>query len=114
MESLWFSFSGLIQKELNEVCQHWNSHYIRKSRHNTVAGRPDELYYLPECVDAEIQLQAVGSDQFQDMLHYCCDYQEEYLYQGYFQTIASLGQFWDPNNWQEALDLYRQLLAVAV
>ena len=114
MECLWFSFSGLIQKELNEVCQHWNTHYIRKSRHDTVAGRPDELYYLPECVDAENQLQAVRSDQFQDMLHYCHDYQGENLYQEYFQTIASLGNFGDPNNWQEALALYRQLLAVAL
>lgn len=91
-----------------------NSHYIRKSRHDTVAGRPDELYYLPECVDAENQLQVVGGEQFQYMLHYCHDYQEEYLYQEYFKTIASLGQFGDPNNWQEALDLYRQLLAVAL
>ena len=114
MECLWFSFSGLIQKELHEVCQHWNSRYIRKSRHNTVAGRPDELYYLPECVDAENQLQAVGSDQFQDMLHYCHDYQEEYLYQEYFQTITTLGQFGDPSNWQEAFDLYRELLAAAL
>ena len=37
------------------------------------------------------QLQAVGSDQFQDMVHYSHYYQEEYLYQEYFQTIASLG-----------------------
>ena len=40
------------------------------------------------------------------MLHYCHDYQEEYLYQEYFKTIASLGQFGDPNNWQEALDCF--------
>ena len=100
---------GLIHKDLNEVCEHWYSHYIRKSRHNTVAGRPDELYFLPKCVDAENQWQAVGSDQFQDMLHYCHDYQDEYLYQDYFQTIASLSQFRDPNNWQEALNLHRQL-----
>jgi hypothetical protein len=26
MECLWFSFSGLLQKDLDEVCQHWNSH----------------------------------------------------------------------------------------
>lgn len=114
MECLWFSFLGLLQKELHEVCQHWNSHYIRKSRHDTVAGRPDILYYLPECVDGENQLQAVGSDQFQDMLHYCHDYQEEYLYQEYFQTITSLDQFGDPSNWQEAFDLYRELLAAAL
>ena len=42
------------------------------------------------------------------------DYQEEYLYQEYFQTITSLDQFGDPSNWQEAFDLYRELLAAAL
>ena len=43
------------------------------------------------------------------------DYQEEHLYQDYFQTIFSQGQFEEPNSWQEALALYyRQLLAVAI
>ena len=26
----------------------WNSHYIRQSRHDSVAGIPDVLFYLPE------------------------------------------------------------------
>ena len=114
MECLWFSFSPSIQKELDEVRRHWNSHYIRKSRHDTVAGRPDELFSLPECVDVENQLQAIGNAKFQDMFQYCHDYQEEYLYQEYSRTIATHGQFEEPNSWQEALDLYRQLLAIAI
>ena len=47
MECLWFCFAELIQKVLNEIKEHWNTHYIRKSRHDTVSGRPDSLYYLP-------------------------------------------------------------------
>ena len=27
---------------------HWNTHYIQKSRYDTVPDRPDELSYLPE------------------------------------------------------------------
>ena len=38
MECLWFCFSKVIQNELDKVRDHWNSHYIRRSRHNTVAG----------------------------------------------------------------------------
>ena len=67
MHCLWFSFSKIVQRELDEVREHWNSHHIRKSRHDTVAGRPDELFYLPECVDAENQLQAIRNAKFQDM-----------------------------------------------
>lgn len=79
-----------------------------------MAGRPDELYFLSECLNAEDQLQSVGSDKFQDMFQYCHEYQEQDLYQDYFKTISSLGQFGEPNDWQEALDLYRQLLVLAI
>ena len=48
MECLWFGFSKLRQNVLNEVKEHWITHRIRNSRHDTVSGRPDSLYYLPE------------------------------------------------------------------
>ena len=48
MDCLWFCFSELLQKILDEIREHWNTHHIRGSRHNTVKGRPDSLYYLPE------------------------------------------------------------------
>ncbi|PFX14985.1 hypothetical protein AWC38_SpisGene20822 [Stylophora pistillata] len=48
MECLWFCFSKVLEKELENVKDHWNTHYIRKSRHDTVAGVPDILYFLPE------------------------------------------------------------------
>ena len=30
------------------VKEHWNTHHIRDSRHDTVPGRHDELFCLPE------------------------------------------------------------------
>lgn len=48
MECLWFCFSGLLQKILAEVKEHWNTHRIRGSRHDTVRGRSDSPYNLPE------------------------------------------------------------------
>ena len=76
-ECLWFSFSQLLQKELEEVQHQWNTHYIRRSRHDTVPGRPDELYFLPENVNAANHAHAIGEDKYQDMLDYCHDYHEE-------------------------------------
>ena len=40
-------FSNILQFELDKVKHEWNSHFIRQSRHCTVPGIPDELYYLP-------------------------------------------------------------------
>ena len=48
LECSWFVFSSLLQTELDEFSCYWNSHYIRQSRHDSVAGIPDVLLYLPE------------------------------------------------------------------
>ena len=47
-EYLWFCFAELIQQDLDFVKIHWNTHYIRQSGHDTVPGKPDELYFPPE------------------------------------------------------------------
>ena len=47
MQCLWFCYLKLIQNELDKVMDQWNSHYIRRSRHDTVPGVSDILYYLP-------------------------------------------------------------------
>ena len=47
-ECSWFVFSSLLQTELDEFRCYWNSHYTRQSRHDSVAGIPDVLFYLPE------------------------------------------------------------------
>ena len=53
MECLWLCFSSLIQRVLNMVKDHWNTHLIHKSQHETVSGRPDELFYLSELYSAQ-------------------------------------------------------------
>ena len=37
----------LIQKELNLAGMHRNTHMIQRSKHAETAGRPDQMYYLP-------------------------------------------------------------------
>ena len=46
-ECLWFCFTRVFQTGLNEVKDNWNTH-IRKSRFETVAGRSNSLYTVPE------------------------------------------------------------------
>ena len=48
---IWFCFAELIlliQHDLDFVKFHWNTHYTRHSRHETIPGKPEELYYPPE------------------------------------------------------------------
>ena len=46
-EIIWFCFSHLIQKDLDELKTRWNTHRIRKSHNDSVGGIPNELYNLP-------------------------------------------------------------------
>ena len=47
-QCLWFCLNKLLQRDLDQTRIGWNTHYIRKSHHNTQAGIPDEMYFLPE------------------------------------------------------------------
>ena len=47
-EALWFCFADVLQDDLEKVKDYWNSHRIRKSKHATVSGVPDMMYFLPE------------------------------------------------------------------
>lgn len=92
MECLWFCSSGLLQKILYEVKEHWNtSHRIRGSRHDTVRGRPDSLYCLPELHGTTDQFLLSISEAESG---YACshviesDYDSDY--QEYFQYVCGL------------------------
>ena len=46
-EAIWFCFADLLQTDLDKMKEYWNSQ-IRKSKHATVSGVPDMMYFLPE------------------------------------------------------------------
>ena len=48
MELVSYTFSPLLQYELDQVKLQWNTHYIRRTRHDNIPGRVDELFFLPE------------------------------------------------------------------
>ena len=40
---------GLLQCELNEISEMWNTHLIRPNRaRGNVSGTPEELFFIPE------------------------------------------------------------------
>ena len=62
-ECLWFCFSGIVQSSLNRMKEYWNTHYIRPSRHDTIPGVPDILFYLPERSNGSNCLVPVSNDR---------------------------------------------------
>ena len=85
----------ILQEELDKVKAHWNSHLIRDSRHDTISGRPDELYLLPECHGGEENLlMHISEDRINQMNHAMLQFEEETnTYQEYFQYILDNSDF---------------------
>ena len=48
MECLWYCFAELIQKDMDFVIMDFVMDFVRKSKHETTAGRPDSPFFLPE------------------------------------------------------------------
>ena len=93
-ECLWFCFSALIQTDLDRVKESWNTHYIRKSRHDTVAGRPDAIYNLPERHGGDNNLVPVPVSMLQYAINYLVPKDKDNMYQEYCQYVfSSLGLY---------------------
>ena len=50
MELASYTFSSLVQYELDQAKLQCNTHYIRGTRNDTIPGRAGELFFLPECI----------------------------------------------------------------
>ena len=70
--------------------KYWNTHYIRQSRHETVAGVPDILFFLPENSGGTDCLIPVPQEKIDDMKLECQDAEEENVFQEYFEYLMEL------------------------
>lgn len=115
-EALWFCYSNILQKDLDFMLQHWNSHYIRKSRHGAIGGRPDILYSLPENFGAsECKISVSNEDIY-------IAYSKEHILkvqpvsipQEYFRYVLQNYPLNEPNSWGEAESLFKKLIEICV
>ena len=113
MRCLLFCFKDVLQTDLDSVKNHWNTHYIRKSRHDTIPGRPAELYYLPENNGFQDFKFAVTAQQLDDMGVYCEMPDEDNIYDEYFNYVVEIQDLQPPTKWRQALLLFENLMYVA-
>ena len=114
IECLWFCFSQLLQNALDEIKEHWNTHRIRRSRYDTVSGRPDSLYYLPELHGVnERFLLPVGEHESNYVRSHIIESDYQNCFQDYFRYVSGMCHLGQPAHWNEALDLYNTLLQYA-
>jgi len=116
MECLWFCFHKILQEELDNVKEQWNTHSIRRSRFETVPGRPDSLYFLPELHGGMPNLKMeVPATEINYVLQHIvedCD-TDINEYQDYFKYATNIMLSKLPTTWSEALELYKLLMNVS-
>ena len=105
-------FLQLLPTALDGIREHWNTQYIRRSRHDTFNGRPDSLNYLPELhgVANEQFLLPVGEREREYVRSHIIESDYHNIYQDYFVYVSTTCDLPQLTNWNEALDLYNTLL----
>eukprot|EP00794_Sanderia_malayensis_P013642 gene13642-15069_t len=119
MECVWFVFSDFLQTELDNVKFHWNTHHIRKSRHDTVGGIPDVLFFMPnatghtdskkELSEPEINNVTTQRNIEAEALPILNEHDEE-LFQ-FFQYVVNEEQLcFPPKTWDEAKQVFSRII----
>ena len=105
----------IMQENLDYTRALWNNHYIRSSRHETVQGRPDELYYLLERHDREDQKQPVGAEKLNEVRQHVADpvVHDNQDIQEYLSYVCTSKGLEKPTDWKIALNLYTNLKQIA-
>lgn len=112
MECLWFCFAKVLQEDLNQVRDHWNSHKITKSGYSTVNGVPDVMYYLPEYHGMEECLVPVSEQQVGELDNNCESDPEDSTYSEYFEYVLQTEGWAYPGDKDEALKLFQNIIAL--
>ena len=112
MEALWYCYYKLLQEDLYRVKEHWNTHYIRKSQHETVPGIPDILYFLPEHHGGENCLMEVSDVKLNEMEENISDSVDDNIYKEYFDYVIEANGWFYPDNNAGAFELYQNLINV--
>ena len=109
-------FSKIIQKDFDVLKDHWNSHRIRQSRFETIPGRPNVLYYLPDISGGVTDLRLhVSGQQINAVLGYVSpDKNVLNEYQEYFEYVIRRLQLENPSSYQPALQLFNVLKNAAL
>ena len=103
-----------MEKGLDEIKESWNCHYVRKSRHHTVSGIPNQLFYLPESVGTTDYHKVYDERDLREAEQSVSVVEDSNdIYQEYFLYSANHLELQAPQNWRDALVMYEQLLAVA-
>ena len=121
LKCVWYVFSTFIQSQLDEVVHEWNTHYIRKSRNDSIPGIPDVLFYAPNAAGFVDKKIVIGENKIEDLLNErdiitesnnAIEEITDHELNEYFDYVIELeGLSFPPKNWTEAKELFNHLIS---
>ena len=120
MELVSYTFSPLLQYELDQVKLQWNTRYIRRTRHDNIPGRPDELFFLPELSggqnqgplisDSEIDSAYSEEENLMEDAEIIMNDVDEVLVEYFEYVVHEENLLYPPTNWKEGRELFVHIL----
>lgn len=109
---LFCSFTSRWLRQSERTLEY--SFNISGSRYDTISGRPDELFFLPDLHGGEDGLlHPILDDEIQSIRENLTYEEEQTIYQEYFEYVLENTDLQLPNNFEQGLSLYKQLLEIA-
>ena len=120
MECVWFVFSKFLQNQLDEVQYEWNTHYIRKSRNDTIPGIPDVNFHSPPDgyknelieIDNDNIEQLLNERNILDEARALENEQGDENLSDYFRYVVDSEDLpsYPPKDWQQAKYVFRTII----
>ncbi|XP_019634936.1 PREDICTED: uncharacterized protein LOC109477911 isoform X2 [Branchiostoma belcheri] len=113
---LQYCLMPIVAQDLDTFAQDWNDRRIPPHHSALVpAGRPNVLHFLPEQTGGEDQLQVVPGGMMQAARRHCKQYSmvgSERFHRYAGDMLTRMGRT-SPNNTNEAINLYKDLVVLA-
>ena len=89
------------------------THILSDHHPNTISGKPDELFLLPENKGGEDKLHSVSPEGIEFAAENLLKFDEQpNIHQEYFEYLVVNMNLQKASNWREALSLYKELLDI--
>ena len=110
----------MLRYELDQVKLQWNTHYIRRTRHDTIPVRLDELLFLPELsggqnqgtniINSETDSAYSEKENLLEDVAIVMNDVDEGLVEYFEYVVHEENLLYPPTNWKEGRELFIYIL----
>ena len=114
MELAWYTFSPLLQYELDQVKLRWNTHYVRRTRHGTIPELSGGQNQGTNISDSEIDSTCFEEENVMEDATIVMNDVDEELVEYFKYVVREENLLYLPTNWKEERELFIHILFIHI